>query len=386
MTRLLFLLLSMILAADGLMTFLIPVVVYAKTGQLAYSGLSYFLCWIPRLILVPMVGQFIDRLGVKPVSISSDLCKIVAGIIVVILTNYELPSILFVIVCGVLGGCVSIGNSQTLISYEKMIALVSKNIEHDINIITRLDQLAMIIGPLVGVIFFTSGFQLLIIIAILIYFANALFFLFYKQIPRNEPHVHVATNFKVAVNNILSNNIIIIMIFLAIGNNMFDGTIESSGVAIVDKYMHLPMQYFGLIDICAGCCGVLSTYLYGYLLKKMSSDKLFKFAWALSVISAVLIVLFLQNLIIFLTLYSVTIATRVFVGNHMRITRIRTIDKHSLASTSSIITLCNLSILPMVGISIYLFNHYGLSINYLVVISIFITFIFGLLVLRNQKL
>ncbi len=368
------------------MTFLIPVIVYSKTGSLGYSGLAYGLWWLPRVLMIPLVGTFIDKLGIKPVSVSSDIFKIIACIVVVILSFNTLHPLVFTIACGVLGGIISIGNSQTIISYEKMISLISINVEKDANLITRLDLFAMMLGPIIGMFCYDIGYPSLIIIAASAYLINALFFLFNAKIPKEKKHIDkVKITLLSASKEITSRPLLILMIAIAIGNNMFDGTIEASGSAIIATFMSLPVKYFGLIDVSAGLFGFLVTYLYMMLLRRLNSYAIFLIGWIIAISSSLLITLFMSNIYAFLVLYAISISTKVFMGNHMRVTRIKLIPTHSLASVSSLIVLSNQSILPAVGMMIYILNKYEIDIRYLIMTSVTILVIAGMCLIRQSR-
>lgn len=200
-----------VLTADGLMVFLTPVIVYQLTTSIEYAGLTYALWWLPRLFLIPLIGKYIDDLGVRPISIISDSCKII-GCLFLLLT-YFTSDLMIAISFGLVGSLISIGNSQTLISYEKFIYIIS-------------------------------------------------------------------------------SPILLFSIFIAIGNNMFDGLIESSGTALIDQAMSLPIKYYGFIDIVAGIFGVLGTYLYSYLNQYISRILLIIISISIITISSSLLVFF----------------------------------------------------------------------------------------------
>lgn len=378
MDRCLFFFLSLVLMSDGLLAFLIPVIVYSETGSLGYSGLAYFLWWLPRILMVSLVGTFIDKWGVKPVAICSDMLKILGCTLVAIIsTSYSNP-LMFSLAAGLLGGIVSVSNSQTIISYEKMISLKSGNIEKDSNLISRLDLLGMILWPIIGIIFFEYGFKFLLLLSSIIYGLNALFFIFSSVIPKNEQHYNkIKLTLLSSLKEINSKPIIIFMIILAIGNNMFDGVVESSGAAVISQFMSLPIQYFGFIDICAGIFGFSATYLYSFLICRFDSNSVFTLGWFVAIVSSLSMIIFIDNIYIFLISYSISISSKVFMGNYMRVTRIKLIPRYSLASVSSLIILLNQSILPAVGIFVYIADKHNIETYYLLLISIAITAIAG---------
>ncbi|VTP80813.1 MFS-family transporter [Proteus vulgaris] len=130
---------------------------------------------------------------------------------------------------------------------------------------------------------------------------------------------------------------------------MFDGLIESSGTALIDRSMKLPIKYYGFIDIAAGICGVLGTYLYSYLSQCIRRRPLTIISISIIVISSSFLVFFQGSMILFFISYAISIIGKVFSGNILRMLRIEIIPFNQLASVSSLIILLNQLILPIVG-------------------------------------
>ncbi|MBG2801717.1 MFS transporter [Proteus sp. WDL240414] len=383
-----FYMLFFVLTADGLMVFLTPVIVYQLTTSIEYSGLTYALWWLPRLFLIPLIGKYIDGLGIRPIAVVSDACKIV-GCLFLLLTHFT-SDLMIAISFGLIGSLISIGNSQTLISYEKIIALISHHKEHHINLMSRMDFLGMVIGPLLGIVLIDFGYKYLLVIPCLFYFINAIFFLFFyarkeintENINNSEEKIFFTKKFIY----IFSSPILLFSVFIAIGNNMFDGLIESSGTALIDQVMNLPIKYYGFIDIVAGIFGVLGTYLYSYLNQYTSRVWLTIISIATITISSSLLVFFQSSIIIFIICYAVSIIGKVFSGNVLRILRMEIIPINQLASISSLIILLNQMILPIVGGLLFFSTGEVTTIYTLMVIAIGITLISGgLLVIRLKK-
>lgn len=374
--------LFLVLTADSIMVFLTPVVVYTLTGSIEYAGMSYAIWWLPRLILIPLVGKLIDSIGVRPLSIISDIVKIV-GCVFLLLFEFKDPLIVS-IAFGIVGSLVSIGNSQTMIAYEKIIALLSQRKEHHVNLISRMDFLGMVIGPIIGMLLLDIGYQYILFIPCLLYFSNAGYFLFTKanlSIDVNESK-EITRKFSNENNTnplgfILSIPIILGTIGVAIGNNFFDGLVESAGTAIIDQAMALPVKYFGFIDIAAGLCGVLGTYVYSIVFKRISRQRLLVFGLITIIVPSVMLVSNMNSIWIFVISYSLTIIGKVITGNINRIIRIEVIPTTILASTSSIIVLIGQLILPITGFLLFLFGGKSHVVSYLMVLSIAITLISG---------
>lgn len=364
------------------MVFLTPVVVYTLTGSIEYAGMSYAIWWLPRLILIPLVGKLIDSIGVRPLSILSDVIKII-GCIFLLLFEFK-DSLTVSIAFGIVGSLVSIGNSQTMIAYEKIIALLSQQKELHVNLISRMDFLGMVIGPIIGMLLIDIGYQYILFISCLLYFSNACYFLFTKE----NLNAHVKGNKEIisqpchenninSLGFILSVPIILGTIGVAIGNNFFDGLVESAGAAIIDQSMALPVKYFGFIDVAAGVCGVLGTYFYSIVFNRITRRCLLIFGLIIIVIPSIMLVLNMNSIWIFVISYSLTIIGKVITGNINRIIRIEVIPTTILASTSSIIVLIGQSILPITGCLLFLFGGKAHIVGYLMWLSIVITLVSG---------
>ncbi|WP_311746716.1 MFS transporter [Proteus penneri] len=387
-----FYMLFLVLSADGLMVFLTPVIVYQLTTSIEYTGLTYALWWLPRIFLIPLIGQYIDALGVRPVSIISDNGKIIGCLF--LLTSDFSSDLVIAISFGLVGSLISIGNSQTLISYEKIIALMSRHKEHHINIMSRMDFFGMIIGPLIGMLFIDYGYHYLLIIPCLFYSINAVFFLFFYLEPKENQSTTQLNSLTKALRVtkrmviIFTSPILIFSIFIAIGNNMFDGLIESSGTALIDQSMSLPIKYYGFIDISAGICGVIGTYLYGYLIHYLNRKLLMSLSIFIITISSSLLVIFQKDITIFIIFYALSIIGKVFSGNILRMLRIEIIPVTQLASISSLIILFNQLILPIIG-GVLFFSTGNVSTVYtLMIIAMAITLMSGIMLimrLNNQN-
>lgn len=356
MNRTLSTLLLLVLTADALLVFLVPVMVYAYTSSLAWSGLAYAMAWLPRIVVTPLVGASIDRWGVRRVSVVSDLVKFVGCLCVILVLWGEPAALTVTVVGGLLGGLVAIGSAQSLIAYEKMIALVSREVDRDVNILCRIDQLAMVTGPLIGFIGYSAGAVTLLALAAALYGINAGCYLFSCAVPRNttgSEHTAVVPAAK-HLKFILLTPLLASSVVLAVGNNAFDGLVEASAVTLIDRAMQLPIHYFAFVDICAGLCGVAATLLYPRLSSAMPPLRLFTLAALATAVASGLMILAQAYLLGFLALYALNIGGKVFMINFCRSLRIQVVPVERLASVSSLMVLLNQAVLPVMGLTLYL--------------------------------
>ncbi len=382
MTRSLSLLLLLVLSADALLVFLLPVMVYAHTASLAWSGLAYAMTWLPRIGVTPLVGRSIDRWGVRKVSVLSDvlkcagcLCVVLMLSAVVLMLSAAPDALTVTLLGGLLSGLVAIGNAQSLIAYEKMIALVSRDVDRDVNLLCRIDQLAMVTGPLCGFLCYAAGVEALLLLAAVLYVSNALCYAFSRVVPdnRGEGAPDATAPGPGNLKLILSTPVLVSSVILAVGNNAFDGLVEAGAVSLIDRAMQLPIEYFAFVDVCAGICGVAATLLYPRLAAAVPALRLFSAAALLTVLASALMILSQAYLPGFLVLYALNIAGKVFMTNFCRGLRIRLVPVERLASVSSLMVLMNQAVLPVVGMTLYLLGEQARSLSVLLLAAIAIS-------------
>lgn len=375
MTRSLSLLLLLVLSADALLVFLLPVMVYAQTASLAWSGLAYAMTWLPRIGVTPLVGRSIDRWGVRKVSVLSDVLKCAGCLCVVLMLSAAPDALTVTLLGGLLSGLVAIGNAQSLIAYEKMIALVSRDVDRDVNLLCRIDQLAMVTGPLCGFLCYAAGVEALLLLAAVLYVSNALCYAFSRVVPDNrcEAACDVTAPGPGNLKLILSTPVLVSSVILAVGNNAFDGLVEAGAVSLIDRAMQLPIEYFAFVDVCAGVCGVAATLLYPRLAAAVPALRLFSAAALLTVLASALMILSQAYLPGFLVLYALNIAGKVFMTNFCRGLRIRLVPIERLASVSSLMVLMNQAVLPVVGMTLYLLGEQARSLSVLLLAAIAIS-------------
>jgi len=65
--------------AENLLQFVIPLIVFQHTGSAAWSGLAFFVEWLPRLVLMPVSGPLVDHFGVRRTYLVAEAIRCVAA-------------------------------------------------------------------------------------------------------------------------------------------------------------------------------------------------------------------------------------------------------------------------------------------------------------------
>ncbi|MFP1742975.1 MFS transporter [Lonsdalea quercina] len=377
----------LVFIADGLMVFLIPILVYAETQSLTYSGLAYALWWLPRIVLTPLLGAGIDRWGVRTLSIASDSVKALSCLLLCLVLHFTRDPLVLSLCAGLFGTVVSAGNAQTTLAFEKLIATFSQDVNKDANLLTRADLTGFIAGPLLGILFYDSGYMTILFIAATGYLINAYYFLTTQHLTPATKSAYFTPPDLIPLWDLLKSPLIIFMILLAAGNNFFAGLIASSGPAIIETKMALPIEYFGLIQIFAGTAGMVTTFIYGAGRQRFGKEAQLAFGVLIITLSSFALSHTMDRLIPFLIFYSLCIAGKVFTDNVMRTLRINLIPSRQLACTSSLIVMLNQSILPFMWLFLFIAEHYHLPIQRFMYTAVAISLLSGLgIVLGMRKI
>ncbi|MFP1799493.1 MFS transporter [Lonsdalea quercina] len=373
--------------ADGLMVFLIPILVYAETQSLTYSGLAYALWWLPRIILTPLLGTGIDRWGVRTLSIASDSVKALSCLLLCLVLHFTRDPLVLSLCAGLFGTVVSAGNTQTTLAIEKLIAAYSQDVNKDANLLTRADLTGFIVGPLMGILFYDSGYMTILFIAATGYLINSYYFLTTQHLTLDTKSASFTPPGLISSWGLLKSPLIIFMILLAAGNNFFAGLIASSGPAIIETNMALPIEYFGLIQIFAGAAGMFTTFIYSAGRQRFGKEAQLAFGILIIMLSSLALSHAMDRLIPFLIFYSLCIAGKVFTDNVMRTLRITLLPSRQLAGASSLIVMLNQSILPFMWLFLFIAEHYHLPLQRFMYIAVAISLFSGLgIVLGMRKI
>jgi Major Facilitator Superfamily len=104
------------LFAERALEFLLPVVIYLKTGQVTLSGLALAIEWSPRVLSLPVTGALVDSFAVRRQLLCIDLVRVAAAV--------SLPLLGSVYALMVAGGLLSLCNGYAMLLGETALARV----------------------------------------------------------------------------------------------------------------------------------------------------------------------------------------------------------------------------------------------------------------------
>ncbi len=381
------------LTGDTVISLLTPIIVYHRTQSLSMSGLAYAIEWLIRIFMVPLLGKYVDDTGIKKSSIYFDLLKILACLFLgwIMFSGGFIDDLVFMLIVSLFGGAVSVVNAQQIIIYEKYISVhhvYRKDINSNSIHIANADQMAMVVGAVLVILFYQNSLYLLSILTLTCYLMNLYFFIFrYQELkkPLLDKHrdVDIPTSsgfIPIEISKKMLFGFIASLSITAFFSNTLDGLVEASGSYIIQDKNGMPIELYALLTFFAGIAGTFASWVTKlFLSKQVSVTRIYTVSVYLELVFGVLLFITYYSFPLILIFYALCIACKIPRIILTRKMRIELIPQDCFAKTSSIIVSISQSALPLVGFIIYSSNNNTFfDIRYLIICSACIILLFAL--------
>jgi Na+/melibiose symporter-like transporter len=146
---------------DGLATttlgFAIPLMIYHVTQSLAWSGLAFFIEWIPRIVALPISSPFVDALGSRRIFMVTNAARALVlgcGAALLLVFSHTLLVLLGIaVIVGMLAQC-------SFVAAEHLgVHITDKSVRKTQSVQVGIDQTVQVLGPVVGGLLFLYGQQ-----------------------------------------------------------------------------------------------------------------------------------------------------------------------------------------------------------------------------------
>lgn len=132
---------------NELQAFAVPLLVYKITNSLGWSGVAFFVEWVPRLLSFPLSGVWVDRFGPRRMYLLADAARFVSGAVAVAWI-FVFPSVAVgaVLIVGVIGG---FSFELAFLSVEKVVQeqVVDADMPKAQALLGSIDHTMMLLGP-----------------------------------------------------------------------------------------------------------------------------------------------------------------------------------------------------------------------------------------------
>jgi MFS transporter len=137
--------------AENLLQFVIPLIVFQHTGSAVWSGLAFFVEWIPRLLLMPVSGPLVDHFGVRRTYLAAEAIRCGATTLALVALARSGHETVLVAIIG-LALVAGAGADLIFIAGEKAVRVLAtaEQTSRAQSVCGGIDQATILVAPLLG--------------------------------------------------------------------------------------------------------------------------------------------------------------------------------------------------------------------------------------------
>lgn len=141
---------------ERLALFVIPIFVYQLTGDVMYSGIAVFFEWLPTIILLPIAGKVVDKLGARSCLIICSQARALIGLataatVMFVDENIIATLIAFSVIVGAF-------NLIAYLSFEKQVSSLDTSAgTNAFSFFQFVQQFMLMLAPIIGLIYLETN-------------------------------------------------------------------------------------------------------------------------------------------------------------------------------------------------------------------------------------
>jgi hypothetical protein len=340
--------------ANQFLQFAIPLMIYKSTNSIAWSGIAFFIEWIPRIFAFPLAGTAVDRYGPYKVYLVADFTRLIAsGFAFLGILAFPQQTHLFLIALAVLTGFFF---EYAFISIEKAVwkLALQPKMHQAQSVLSTIEHLTMLGGPaLAGILItFLEPKMLLAITAVI--FLLSLFIVARLNINSLHPNTNsesfsLLKDLQVALKTLISIRKLVLMVLLTSISNFMQGISLTITPAMTTEIFGMPDSYLGLVYSVSGILGIIAISSTFWLTNWFKINSIGITAFLISC-AAFFCLGIAPSFWIYLTANGVIMAMDSVFTVYIRTERGGLIPLDQFGSTIGIIVLLNFVPLPFAGL------------------------------------
>lgn len=332
------------LSADFMVQFSIPIVVYQMTESVAFSGLAFFFEWLPRIILLPILGKYVDIFSNQNQLFSVDIIRI-SLLLMVGLANSLVTFIILLSLFSIINGYAYLVVERSVRSFSK--GSRSGNAQAKLQ---AADSVAQVAGPAIaGSVLSFYDFNVVIGIGVVLFLLGMLVInkIIFSETIQTVHTIDNDVRF-LAFKILFQSKKLIRLTLLTMMINLVEGiTLIVLPAVILEKYNGMPWGIGGLVGLATACSAIV-LYSLSYLLKYIKLKMLAIFSGALMLICSVVLG-FSNGMSLFAVAFIGFIIGRTVFTVYMRTERMNIIPIEHLGKTIAIMISFILLPMPLAG-------------------------------------
>jgi MFS family permease len=321
--------------ADALRMFVVPVLVFARTGSAAMSGVALAVEYVPKIALAPLIGAWSQRFRLRPQFLSGEALR--AGLCVLLLLA---PSIELVML---LSALISVCSSYAYLLNESLVAVAFVGSQRT-KVQARLqaaDQLARAGGPALGagLYVYCDFLTILAIAAALFLLCGVGLFALPRAADRaaSTGHEGAKGGVRRGLRVLRRSPMLARLTFLMFTTNFASGVILATAPAMIAEIFGLPLHYFGVAASAAAAATAAVMLLIGRSSGRESTRRLGRRSLA-AIVIALAMVAAAPNFIVFVAGYSLFTVANTSFATYMRVERLRFMQPNAVGETIGVLT------------------------------------------------
>ena len=355
------------LSADFMIQFAIPIVVYKMTGSIVYSGLSFFLEWLPRILLVPLLGGLADSYQNQKQFVVIDTVRI--ALLVAIGATGSLVALIILL------SFFSILNGYAYLVVERTVSCLTGASRSGITQARTqsADNIGQVVGPAIaGGVLSYFDFNVVAVTGTAM-LAVGMFLVRRMNIPEVVVRRHKAGSRSpeerfVALKIMMRSPKLIRIIVLAMMINLVEGIMIVLLPAImIANFGKMPWGIGLLVGAATGFSAV-ALYAMSFFLKYFKLHWLAISSGVLMIASAVSLGM-TRDLSIFAASFITFIVGRTVFTVYMRTERLKEIPKEHIGKSIALMISMILLPMPLAGAMATLFGNFFVSQNIILLLS-----------------
>jgi len=340
--------------ANQFLVFAVPLLVYGLTGSVAYSGLAFFVEWLPRLLSFPIAGAAADRYGPKPVYMVADTVRLAASVATVAgLALLPEQGPLFLIALAMVAGFFF---EQAFISVEKIARkLAPPERMHKVqSMLTGIDHVTELAGPALAgltaalvdvraLIAVTAGVFLVSLVVLAVVRGDAL---------RPEPDRDarsLAAELRIGLRTLLGIRRLVLLVLLTNLMNFYFGLVLIVGPVMTTGVFDRPESHMGIVYTAGGVAGVVAVFASPWLADRLPIDRIGIAAFAVASAAFVAVGL-APTFPAYVVAVALVMAMDGVFSVFIRTERARLVPADRFGSTVGLIVLLNFVPMPLAGL------------------------------------
>jgi len=337
---------------NELLGFAVPLLVYKITKSLGWSGLAFFIEWVPRLLSFPLSGVWVDRFGPRRMYLFADALRfITGGFAIAFIVVFPSTAVFAVLIIGVIGG---FSFELAFLSVEKVIQekVPDQEMSKAQAILGSIDHTMMLLGPALAAVL-VSFWSTTAVLCAMVFLFLCSFVLFLWTVP---PSTHAPPS-KVSmldallegVRFVIGNHRLRAIVMLTTLVNALVGLSLTVAPAMVKSTYGSSDGWLGVLYTASGIAGLIA----------VSSTPLLASWWGLhrlgvTAFIASCIAFFVAGVAPCYLIYALSVSCLMAFGGSftvfIRSERALLIPKNIFGRTVGVIILLNFLPMPLIGL------------------------------------